>query len=81
MERFKTAPLLIGHLATLPLKGFVDAARADEVEAFFVANPTPAASLGIAQAVEGIRSRAASAARSLPAIAEYLAQWSASKGK
>jgi hypothetical protein len=36
-------------VTTIPLKGFVDSAKADEIEAFFAANPVPQASMGIAQ--------------------------------
>ncbi len=81
MERFKSAPLLVGHLATVPLRGFVDAAQADAAEAFFAANPTPQASLGIAQALEGIRARAACATTNLPGIHAFLMKWQADLAK
>ncbi len=71
----QSSGLLLSHIATIPLRGFVTAAMADEVSAFFTANPVPAASMGIAQAIEGIRARAACADRSVAGIAEFLEEW------
>jgi hypothetical protein len=57
--------------------GFATAADADDVQAFFAANPCPQASMHIAQAVETIRSLASTVEREGAAITAFLEAWDA----
>ncbi len=69
--------MLMNRIATLPLSGFVTLDAAADVEAFFTANPCPGATMGISQALEAIRGRAAVAAREQDAITSFLEAWAA----
>ena len=41
MSKYRSTGMLLNHIATLPLRGFVDVKDAEEAEAFFKANPLP----------------------------------------
>ena len=69
--------MLLPSVIAFSVDGFTTNEAADDVEAFYEATPCPAASLGISQAVEGIRSRAATITRESEAIAAYCASWTA----
>merc|ERR1711937_18838 len=70
--KYDGSAMLLAHAATIPLRGFVDGAIADEAEPFFKENPTPSASMAIARALEDIRGQAAWLAREGASIGSWL---------
>jgi aminopeptidase N len=70
-EKFQSSGMMMNRVATLPLAGFVTLEAAADAEAFFAANPCPAASMGIAQAIEAIKARAATLSRESDAITAF----------
>ncbi len=62
-------------MVTAPISRFSEASKADEIQAWFEAHPVPQASMGISQALEGIRARATTAALCAGGVAEFLAEW------
>eukprot|EP00850_Spirogloea_muscicola_P007713 SM000039S14543 [mRNA] locus=s39:838687:844494:+ [translate_table: standard] len=71
-ERFHSAHGLIQHVACLPFRGFLSEDKADDVAAFYDANPVPGATMEIARTLEAVRSRAAWLRRDLEDIASWL---------
>lgn len=73
-ERYGKGGFMLARLVSAVCSGFNRETEADEVTAYFAANPVPAADRAIKQSVEQIRSSAAWQARDLDAIREFLKQ-------
>jgi len=72
-ERYSGGGLkMLGRVIELTIGGFTHAADADDIEAFFAANPAPSATRAIAESLERIRIRDAWYRRDKDSITKYL---------